>query len=208
MEKLAVFTKKTEEYDQWYENHYDFYLAELAAIEKLMPKHEHGIEIGVGTGRFAAPLGIKYGIDPVQKMLVKAAERGIEVKEGFAENLPYADSSFDYALMTTTICFLDDIDKAFAEVARILQKNTIFTVAFIDKGSHLGKKYQQRKESSFYKNANFCLSDDIIVKMKNAGFEIIEIYQTLFNQEQCSFRVLPGKGEGAFVIINGKVSKE
>jgi hypothetical protein len=33
-----------------------------------LPKSNNGIEIDVGSGRFAAPLGIKVGIDPSSEM--------------------------------------------------------------------------------------------------------------------------------------------
>ena len=204
MGNLKVFAEKAEHYDKWFEKHYDLFLAELAAIEKVMPKHEHGIEIGVGTGRFAAPLGIKFGIDPVPEMLKKAAKRGIKVREGFAEDLPYPSDSFDYVLMTTTICFLDDIDKAFAEVFRILQAGGIFTVAFIDKNSHLGQKYQKRKNDPFYSQATFCSPDGLYSKLKNANLKVIETYQALLPVSDDPFECNEGEGEGAFVIINSK----
>ena len=204
MKTKALFAENAELYDQWYEKHYDLFLAELAAIEKLMPKHKQGIEIGVGTGRFAAPLGIKFGIDPVPEMLEKAAKRGITVKKGFAENLPYEDNSFDYALMTTTICFLDDIDQAFAEVERVLQVGSIFTVAFIDKDSYLGQKYQTRKYDSFYSQANFCSPDGLYTRLKNANLKVIETYQTLLPTSDDPFASDAGHGKGAFIIINSK----
>ena len=204
MGNLKVFAEKAEHYDKWFEKHYDLFLAELAAIEKVMPKHEHGIEIGVGTGRFAAPLGIKFGIDPVPEMLKKAAKRGIKVREGFAEDLPYPSDSFDYVLMTTTICFLDDIDEAFKEVGRILQTGGMFTVAFIDKNSHLGKIYQKRKKDSFYSQATFCSSEELYSRLENAGFKITETYQTLLPDADNPFESNSGHGKGAFVIINSK----
>lgn len=37
-------------------------------MQELLPMHGSGIEIGVGTGRFALPLGIKQGIEPSRSM--------------------------------------------------------------------------------------------------------------------------------------------
>ena len=37
-----------------------------------------------------------------------AQKGGIEVIDGVAESLPFADSQFDFALMVTTICFVID----------------------------------------------------------------------------------------------------
>ena len=207
MKSRQLFAEEAEYYDQWYERHYDLFLAEVGVIEKLMPEHQQGIEIGIGTGRFSAHLGIGYGIDPVPEMLQIAAKRGIKVQQGYAECLPYADESFDYALMTTTICFLDDIDKAFSETSRILRQDGIFTVAFIDKNSYLGRKYRQQKRSRFYTDANFYTTDEIIDRLEYSGFETTAIYQTLFDRKCDPFEIIPGNGAGAFVGINGKAKK-
>ena len=50
------------------------------------------MEIGVGSGRFAQPLGVKIGIDPSRNMLKFAKERGIQVIRGGGENLPFKDN--------------------------------------------------------------------------------------------------------------------
>ena len=108
---------------------------------ELMPDCNRKLEVGVGSGRFAAPLGIGHGIDPVDEMLAIAKSRGIKTVKGVAEDLPYDDNSFDYVLMTTTVCFLDDIHKAFSEAYRVLAQDRFIIVAFVDRKSRIGKKY-------------------------------------------------------------------
>ncbi len=49
-----------------------------------------------------------------------ARQRGIEVFEGMAETLPFADCSFDFAVMVTVVCFLNNVAQAFREACRIL----------------------------------------------------------------------------------------
>lgn len=204
MKNIETFAENVERYDKWFEKHYDVFLAELATIDKIMPKHQRGIEIGVGTGRFAAPLGIRFGIDPVPQMLKRAVARGIKAQKGYAENIPYPDASFDYVLMTTTICFLDDIPKAFSEVARILQDQGNFTVAFIDKDSPIGQNYQKRKDNTFYAHACFYTPDGIYQHLTDAGFEIKTTYQTLLPETDCQFKCCEGYGRGSFVVINSQ----
>ena len=78
--------------------------------------------------------------------------KGIEVFPGVAEKLPIKDETFDLVLMVTTLCFLDDVGKAFGEVYRILQKDGYFINGFVDKNSKLGKFYQEHKDKNpFYK---------------------------------------------------------
>ncbi len=64
-----IFDKRYKKYDAWYKENKFAYLSELEAIRKVLPKKGKGLEIGVGTGRFAAPLGIKFGIDPSEDMI-------------------------------------------------------------------------------------------------------------------------------------------
>lgn len=63
------------------------YQSELLTIRALLPWDGLGLEIGVGTARFAAPLGVQVGIDPSSAMLRYAAGRGITVVRATAERL-------------------------------------------------------------------------------------------------------------------------
>ena len=204
MGNLRVFAENAERYDRWYEKHRDVFNAELAAIREITPAFERGLEIGVGTGRFAAALGIAFGIDPAPEMIEMAGTRGVESTLGVAERLPFSARSFDFVLMTTTICFLDDIQQAFAEIHRVLHTDGCFIAAFIDKNSHLGLEYQKRTESGdspFYANAEFVSPDEIAAKLANVGFEIAEIRQTLFPSGKSPLEPLPGHGQAAFVVM-------
>ncbi|HAM49303.1 MAG TPA: SAM-dependent methyltransferase, partial [Nitrospiraceae bacterium] len=42
------------------------------------------------------------------------------VYDSKAENLPFEDNAFDFALMVTTICFMEDPLQALREIRRIL----------------------------------------------------------------------------------------
>ena len=121
MPNIEPFEKYIEQYEEWFDRYEDVYKSELLAIESIAPIPDNSVEIGIGSGLFAAELGIDCGVDPSPEMLGKARERGLDVVQGVAESLPWEDNSFDYALMVTTICFVDNVDKAIAEVYRILQ---------------------------------------------------------------------------------------
>jgi len=86
MAKVEPFERFTQRYEEWFEKHRLAYLSELRAVDMLLPENrERCVEIGVGTGRFAVPLGIKYGVEPSKKMAEIARKRGIRVlkKEGY-----------------------------------------------------------------------------------------------------------------------------
>ncbi|HSB34575.1 MAG TPA: class I SAM-dependent methyltransferase, partial [Nitrospirota bacterium] len=131
MPGIQTFDKHVNEYEQWFVDHPLAYVSELHAIRDLLPKRGSGVEIGVGTGRFAAPLGIKRGIEPSKPMAELARRKGIEVTFGVAEKLPFRDGEFDFALMVTTVCFLDDPDLAFHEAYRVLRYGSPLIIGFI-----------------------------------------------------------------------------
>ncbi|WP_456426329.1 class I SAM-dependent methyltransferase [Desulfurobacterium sp.] len=202
MAKTESFDRFYREYENWFERNHDIYEAELELIRSLLPQGK-GIEIGVGTGRFAAPLGIKIGIEPSDAMAEVARQRGIDVLKGVAESLPVPNESYDFVLMVTTVCFVDDVLKSFKEAFRILKKGGVFIVGFVDKNSPLGKRYQEKKDKSrFYKEATFYSTEEIVNFLKKAGFSEISVKQTLIEKDGKMLPVIKdGSGEGGFVAV-------
>jgi ubiquinone/menaquinone biosynthesis C-methylase UbiE len=200
-----MFQEHSQKYDEWFNKNDNIYKSELKMIESLIPQGLKGVEIGVGTGRFAKPLGINLGIEPAGNMAKIAESRGIEVIEGRAECLPFSDEIFDYVLMVTAICFFDDVERAFCEAHRVLKKDGFLIVAFIDKNSGLGKLYEARRhEDTFYKNADFysvSLVKDLLVK---AGFSHFIHKQTIYNTKNILHETKDGYGQGGFVAIKAK----
>ena len=68
MPRIEPFEKYSEKYEDWFERNEFVYKSEIQALKELLPKVKKGIEIGVGSGRFAVPLGIKTGVDPSPRM--------------------------------------------------------------------------------------------------------------------------------------------
>jgi len=206
--KVDPFEKHTSDYEDWFEKNHFAYTSELNAIKEKLPKSGDGIEIGVGSARFAAPLDIEFGIEPSSRMRKIAKHRGIEVIGGIAENLPFTNTQFDYILMVTTICFLDDIGKAFREAHRVLKKTGDFIVGFVDKSSTLGKLYEKNKsQNKFYKVATFYSVDEVISHLKQAGFGDFNFVQTIFHTLNKISEVEPvknGYDQGSFIVISAK----
>ena len=208
MPRTGPFESHVERYEAWFEKHPHVYAAELQAVRALVPRYGCGIEIGVGTGRFAAPLGCHLGVEPSVKMARIARRRGIHVAAGVAEDLPLHGDRFDYVLMVTTICFLDDLYRAFTECRRVLKKDGFLILGFVDRASPLGQVYlRHQHENVFYKDAFFYTVDDIIEAMKQAGFRDFDFQQTIFGD---LFHITPeepvkaGYGEGGFVATRAR----
>jgi SAM-dependent methyltransferase len=205
MPGVNAFDNNVDRYEQWFVDNPLAYVSELRAVRELLPSNGSGIEIGLGTGRFAAPLGIAKGIEPSRSMAELARKKGIEVVPGVAEHLPFMDSEFAFVLMVTTVCFLDDMEMAFREVHRVLKPGGSFVIGFVDRDSPLGKDYQTRKDkSAFYQHATFYATKDIVTALGQAGFGSFEYRQTLFQQLDKMAEVEPvkeGFGQGSFVVV-------
>lgn len=207
MARTTAFESYSDAYDEWFEKNSKAYAAELKAIKKFVPEEGlRGVEIGVGSGKFAEPLKIGIGVEPSTKMAEKADQLGIEVLNGVAEDLPLADDDFDFALMVTTICFVDDPLRAFAEIRRVLKADGFAVVAFVDKESELGRQYQaNRHKSRFYGEATFYSTQEVLKLLNSSGFECCETVQTLIPGAD-ELSVLEGYGRGAFVVIKASRS--
>ncbi|MBP8960193.1 MAG: class I SAM-dependent methyltransferase [Bacteroidales bacterium] len=212
MAKTKPFDNYLNEYEQWFIENYFVYLSELEAVRKLIPPEGKGVEVGIGSGLFASPLGIKHGCDPSETMRQKATERGINAIYGIAEDLPYENNYFDFVLMVTTICFVDDPDRAFSEISRILKPEGELIIGFIDKNSPVGKQYSKhKKESVFYRDATFYSTQEIYGLLVKNGFVIEDTLQTVFgklNEVKEIQHPDQGSGEGCFVVIKAKKSFE
>ena len=141
MPRTAPFETHHQRYDEWFVRHAAAYHSELLAVRAQFPWAGFGLSIGVGTGRFAAPMGIQIGIDPAHEVLGYASKRGIATVQAVAEALPFAAHSFARALCVTTICFVDDAAAMLREAYRVLQPDGVLVIGFIDRTSGLGQHY-------------------------------------------------------------------
>jgi len=200
----VLFDNLVNEYEEWFERHPEIYEEEIKTIKALLPSGR-GMEVGVGTGRFAAPLGIKFGIEPSKKMAEVARKRDIEVVEMSAEEMDFKDK-FDFILMVTTICFVKNPLKTIDNCYKALKKGGYLLIAFVDLDSPLGKFYEKNKEKSkFYQYATFFTKDDIINLMKKIGFRDFECRENLYGDslDNLKFGINECNG-GAFKVIRGR----
>ena len=205
MAKIEPFELFPDRYEDWFEENRTVYLSELEAVRHFIPQNSRGVEIGSGSGRFTVPLKINIGIEPSQKMRTFSIKKGVTTIAGTAEELPLPRSCFDYALMVTTICFLDNIQTALNEAYRILKPLGSLIIGFVDKNSKIGRFYRKKKHKSvFYQNATFYSTEEVIHNLADAGFKNFQFVQTLFKSLENVQHVEPfkkGYGEGSFVVI-------
>lgn len=207
MANPSPFDTQSARYDDWFKHNAHAYQSELLALRALMQHDGLSIEIGVGSGRFAAPLGIAFGLDPSAPMLKRAAARGISVVQGVAEALPFVDDCFDYVVMVTVLCFVTSPQQTLREVHRVLKPHGELVLAFIDRNSTLGHVYEQRKsDSDFYRDARFYSASEVLPLLRQTGFMPRDWRQTLTRPAIDAVEpAQTGYGSGAFVVVRAGV---
>ncbi len=195
------------EYDEWFEKHPFAYESELAALRQQLlslPENLRGLEVGVGTGRYAAPLGIREGIEPSEEMAKRAVRRGVEVVNARAEKLPYRDIHFDFVLIVT-ICHFDKVTEALAEAYRVLKPGGALILGFLERDGLIARAYEARREQSiFYRHATFYSVKRVKDMLEKTGFKGLSFTQTLFGKLEDIDAIQdarPGYGEGSFVVV-------
>ncbi len=205
MTGTSAFDTETERYERWFTRNDSAYRSELAVMHALLPEAGPTLEVGVGTGRFAALLGVEFGIDPSLAMLRYAAGRGVRVVGGIAEALPFRDATFASVLVVTTICFVDDARGMLSEARRVLTPDGSLVIGFIDRDSPLGRHYVANQAGNvFYRNARFFSAQELADLLQRAGFAPRQWLQTLTrspDDTDVPETPSPGRGSGGFVGV-------
>lgn len=104
------------------------------------------LDIGCGDGVLAVTLRQRgaaavVGLDASESMLdaakMRASEQDVDVALclGHAENLPFADQSFDVVVAVTILCFVAEAEQTFAEIGRVLRPGGRLVIGELGKWS-------------------------------------------------------------------------
>jgi SAM-dependent methyltransferase len=122
-------------------------------IDRLAPAAgAHVLDVACGTGNLAVPAArfgcIVTGVDIAPNLLVQARERAaaegltITFDEGDAEQLPYADASFDIVVTMFGAMFAPRPELVASELARVLKPGGRLAMANWNPASFTGKMFR------------------------------------------------------------------
>jgi len=206
MTESNPFDTQYDVYDAWFDRNAAVYESELLAVRALLPPAGEWVEIGVGSGRFASKLGIPVGVEPADGIATLARARGVRVLKGAAESLPLDDASVDAAFLITTLCFIDDMGRAFGEVARTLRPGGCAIVAFLPRDSRFGVLYcEQASDDPFFSRATLHTKEQVFDAIVAAGLRIERTVQTLTGDPASANDAVEspseGHGNGSFIVV-------
>jgi len=193
------------EHDAWYEKHAEEYARQLDLVRVLLPLHARGLEVGVGTGMFAGPLGVRVGVDPAPDMCRRALERGVAAVRGVGERLPFRDGVFDSALMVNVLFLLDDRRAVLEELRRVLEPASALVIGETDAATRLGRFRRERyREELEAVGKAFLTAEELTALLRESGFLPVAVAQTLFGPPENPASVPgweEGHGRGGFVVV-------
>lgn len=104
--------------------------AELDAVLEALAGQTSVLEAGVGTGRFAVPLGDHgvqvTGIDISLEMMRRAREKGVpRLLRADLHHLPFPDAAFDASLIIHVLQLIPEPLRALKELARVSRNRVV-----------------------------------------------------------------------------------
>jgi len=180
-----VFDFFAERYDAWYDKPFgkSAFTLEKACIASLCKNLRHPfLEIGVGTGRFAEALKLKYGIDSSVGVLKFAKKRRITVIRGKGEKLPFPDKCFGAVFIIVTLCFVDEPVKVLEEASRVLRDDGCIILGLILRESPWANFYVRKGSAGniFYEVARFYSLNELEAMLQKTNLKITGVSSSIF----------------------------
>lgn len=142
------FDRYAEKYDAWFLQNRNVLASEVLLLARFLATPGQTLSVGCGSGLFEQLLrtehGIEilHGVEPAEGMAEIAEKRGMSVKRGTAEDLPFDASQFDTVLMNGIPSYVADLKQAFREGHRVLHPGGRIVVLDVPAESSYGLLYR------------------------------------------------------------------
>jgi ubiquinone/menaquinone biosynthesis C-methylase UbiE len=147
------------------------------------------LEVGAGTGANfpyycnSSQRHLVVAVEPDAYMLKRARRRlaklGLHVglQQARAEQLPFADGSFDTVICSLALCTVQDPDQSLAEIRRVLKPDGQFRFYEHSRSANRFEAFTQDVMRPVWKwlGAGCHPNRDIALAVQRAGFEIVEL---------------------------------
>lgn len=227
------FDEHAAEYDSWFLENRNVLRSEVLLLVEFLKDPGRALSVGCGSGLFERILrddfgiDIRFGVEPAGGMAGIAAKRGLDVRTGTAEALPYGDGSFDTVLLNGTPSYIGDLRQALSEAHRVLREGGRIVVADVPAESSYGTLYRLAAmvgswddptmkviappvpyPMEFAAAANWRTTQEKLELLQEVGFAGFETRQTLtvhpkFSNDAVEDPV-PGHDRGDYVAIRGR----
>lgn len=190
---MQIFDSEAETYDQWYETPLGKFVDSLETREIISLLHPtkgmNVLDAGCGTGNYSIKLArlgcLVTGVDVSEKMLdtarkkAKGAGHAISFINSNIESLPFASEQFDAVVSVVALEFVENQQKAFDELFRVVQKGGKIVVGCINRDSAWGELYLSDyfQKNTVFKYAKLLDIDSIRSVHPN---ELLLIRESLF----------------------------
>jgi len=170
------------------------------------------LDFGCGTGNFIYALqklttADVYGVEPSEGMREKALAKGLDVRNGDHNTIPFENSFFNFVYMTDVIHHVPDIKTMFSELGRVLKPDGLICVV-TESHKQLETRFWVRYfpstvevEKKRYPNI-----PDAISAAKTAGLTVCKIVRTDAENEltisKDFMKLVGNKGFSMFRLID------
>ena len=142
------FDEHAAQYDSWFLQNRNVLQSEVELLAGVLKDSGRALSVGCGSGLFemilreSHSIDIHFGVEPASGMAEIAVKRGMEVRAGPAEDLPFDDDTFDTVLFNGTPSYIGDLKRAFTEAYRVLHYGGHIIVADVPAESSYGTLYR------------------------------------------------------------------
>ncbi|PIP42773.1 MAG: methyltransferase type 11 [Deltaproteobacteria bacterium CG23_combo_of_CG06-09_8_20_14_all_60_8] len=208
-----VFNERAVEYDSWFD-HNPVFASELAALQALRtPLPKPRLELGCGPGRFAAPLGVRFGVDPALAPLHLARSRGVLTCQGAGEALPVRPGCLGTIFLLFSLCFVENPGAVLTECRMALRPGGMLVLGTVPLDSPWGQGLDAKRQAGhpFYQYARFVNLATTMTWLTQAGFTLRESRSALLQPPAKASEPGPsvaGIQAGAgFVVLVGRCGR-